>query len=492
MAALKRGPRPPVDTSRLPFVLSGDDTEDFVRFCAEFVRLDDGSPMVIRPWQRSVVAMVWSDPQPKLSALAIGRGNAKSTLAACMVCFRLFTQRGWSIDVLAVDERQAGVVGGICTKITQRHPELEKRTQVYKDHLVVGTSEAWWLPATAAALEGRTPDFTVCDEGGRIDSEVYEVARFSNAKKPHAQLFLIGTPGPRRDNVLAEFRKHALEHPEDSSQLYMEYSADAYQDHPLDCDDHDGKPGCLSLANPALGDWLTRESLLSNLPPKTSEAHWRRVVLIHWGVSNVEPPLPPGLWDSLGTGEGIPDGSEVVLSFDGSYSGTDATILLAATVDKVPHLDVLGVWVRPADADPSWRVPILEVEQAIRDACNRFRVAEVAADSYRWQRSLSVLQAEGLPIMEFPQSVPRMAAATSGFLTAARNGQLTHSGHPILSEHLHNAVLSEDGRGGRLIKASRSKQAGLIDAAICAVMGHSRAVWKATRPKKRYKTASFK
>lgn len=480
------GPKRAADPSRLPFVRSGDDVTDFTRFCAEFVRLDDGSPMILRDWQRDIVEMVWGEPVPKLAALAIGRGNAKSHLASGMCLFRLFTEVGWQIDVLAVDERQAGIIGQICTKMVQRHPELEKRVQIFKDHLVVGTGEAWWLPATAAALEGRTPDFTVCDEGGRIDREVYEVARFSNSKKPHAQLFLIGTPGPRPDNVLAEFRTHAIEHPEDTSQVFMEFSAHANQDHPLDCD------CCLRAANPALGDWLTRESLLSNLPPKTSEAHWRRVVLIHWGVSNTEPPLPPGLWDGLATGESIPDGSQVVLSFDGSYSGTDATVLLAATVSKIPHLAVVGVWQRPPEADSSWRVPVLEVEQALRDACAKWSVVEVAADSYRWQRSLAVLEAEGLPIVEFPQTVHRMATATSSFLTACRNGQITHDGNPTLAEHLHNAVLSEDGRGGRLVKASRSRQAGRIDAAICAVMAHSRAVWRATRPQKRYKTASFK
>jgi len=486
------GPKKAADPSPLPFVATEDDVADFARFCAEFVRLDDGSNMILRDWQRSVVEMVWQGTRPKVAALAIGRGNAKSTLCGAMACYRLFTKSEWQIDILAVDERQSGIIGGICTKIVQRHPELEKRAQVFKDHLVVGSSELCWLPANAAALEGRTPDATFCDEGGRLDHEVFEVARFSNSKKPWAQLFLVGTPGPNPANVLAEFRQYALEHPGDTSQAFMEFSADRWQseNHPLDCDDHDGKPGCLSAANPALGDWLTHASLLSNLPPKTSEAHWRRVVLIHWGVSNTEPPLPPGLWNGLATGDKIPAGADVVLAFDGSYSGTDATVLLAATVDKVPHLEIVGVWQRPPEADSSWRVPVLEVEQAIRDACGKWNVTEVAADSYRWARSLEVLAAEGVPIVEFPQTVSRMAAATSSFLTACRNGQVSHDGSPTLADHLHNAVLTEDGRGGRLVKAHR--RAGRIDAAICAVMGYSRAQWHATRPtKKRYSAASF-
>ena len=52
-------------------------------------------------------------------------------------------------------------------------------------------------------------------------------------------------------------------------------------------------------SNPALGDWLSRESLLATAPPKTSEAHWRRVRLIQWRATNFEPVLPVGLGVSV-------------------------------------------------------------------------------------------------------------------------------------------------------------------------------------------------
>ena len=84
--------------------------------------------------------------------------------------------------------------------------------------------------------------------------------------------------------------------------------------------------------------------------------------MVQWITGTAEPALPPGLWNSLGTGEGIPDGSDVVLAFDGSYSGTDATVLLAASCSPTPHLDVIGYWQRPPDADDSWRIDILGVE----------------------------------------------------------------------------------------------------------------------------------
>lgn len=84
-----------------------------------------------------------------------------------------------------------------------------------------------------------------------------------------------------------------------------------------------------------------------------------------------------------------------------------------------------------------------------------------------------------------------MCAATADFLTACGNDRLTHSGHPVLGAHIGNAVLLEDNRGARLGKPSRSRHAGQIDAAICAVMGHSRGTWLAMNKPKRKRYASF-
>jgi hypothetical protein len=111
------------------------------------------------------------------------------------------------------------------------------------------------------------------------------------------------------------------------------------------------------------------------------------------------------VWATLDTGHGVPDGAEVVLSLDGSFS-SDSTALLAATVDTRPHVDVVGLW-ESAD-NPDYRVPILEVEDAIRAACRRWNVVEIVADPFRWARTLQLLGAEGLPVVEFNQNPTRL------------------------------------------------------------------------------------
>ena len=92
--------------------------------------------------------------------------------------------------------------------------------------------------------------------------------------------------------------------------------------------------------------------------------------------------------------------------------------------------------------------------------------------------------------MEFSHSPSRLTAATTDLYSAAVNGRITHSGNPILAEHVAVAVVSEDPRGMRLAKASRSRNAAKIDLAACLVMAHSRATWRATKRTRR-KTRSF-
>lgn len=488
---MRRGPKSAVDGSPLPFKPKGTPSQQFADFCRQYLVVTSGSdalsPFAIRNWQRDLVASVFdADPMPRIAGWCLGRGNGKSSLCAAIALWELFTGgEAATVVVVAVDERQAAIVFNVAARMVTLSPPLASRCQVYKEKILIPSRGASFacLPASAAALEGLNYSLCIADEIGRIEREVFEVCALAQGKRERSVLLGIGTPGPAPDNVLASLRTYSLEHPGDESQVYREFSAAGFESHPTDCEH------CWGLANPALGDFLHRDSMRALQPPKMTEARFRRARLCQFVTGNDEPVLPPGLWASLSTGQPIPDGSDVVLAFDGSYSGTDCTVLLAATVAKRPHVDVLGVWSRPPGAGDDWRVPVLEVEEAIRWACKRYRVREVACDTYRWQRSLEVLAAEGFPMAEFPQTASRMGAATAEFLTACTNGQISHSGHPVLADHLANAVLSEDNRGGRLVKASRSRHAGRIDAAVCGVMATSRAAHYANRPRKRY--ASF-
>jgi phage terminase large subunit-like protein len=286
----------------------------------------------------------------------------------------------------------------------------------------------------------------------------------ATGKQQSSVVLAIGTPGPELEQtVLGRLRSYALDHPEDPLVVWREHSAAGFEDHPVDC------AHCWELANPALGDFLARDGLAACLPPKMRESSFRRARLCQLTDQLEEAWLPPGAWAACADAtRSIPDGAEVAVSFDGSFNG-DTTCLVVASVDQRPHIDLVELW-EPGGG----QVPVVDVEQAIRSACRKWRVLEIAADPFRWARSLQLLDGEGLPILEYPQSPGRMTPATARFYEAVINQQLTHSGDSRLAHHVGNAVLREDARGARLAKERRDSPR-RIDAAVAAVMAHDRA-----------------
>jgi phage terminase large subunit-like protein len=299
-----------------------------------------------------------------------------------------------------------------------------------------------------------------------MDRDEFEVVALATGKREHSLTLAIGTPGPDLDNsVLGGMRIHALDHPDDDSFVWREHSATGFEDHPVDC------RHCWDLANPALNDFLYESGLRAVLPPKMREASFRRARLCQLVDAVAEPWLPPGAWEACVDERPIPDGVEVVIGMDGSFS-QDCTALVAVSCEKTPHIDVVALW-EPPLADSDYRVPVADVEEAIRDACRRWQVREIIADPYRWTRSLQALEAENLPVVEFPQSPGRMTPATTGLFEAVVNNQVTHSGDPRLARHVANCTLREDSRGTRVVKEHKTSPR-RIDLAVAAVMAHDR------------------
>jgi phage terminase large subunit-like protein len=469
---VKAGPKSAVDDSPLPLRGSRRRELAVARFALDYVRVPRGhgvrKPLRLRPWQRALIAPTWDQkPRPRLAGWMLPRGQGKTSLTAILALYELLAgPEGAQVVVVATDERQAGLTFRIATRMVELHPELEQRVQLYHDHMTVPVrgSSFYVLPAIGKRLEGLDYTLALVDEAGRVDQEVFEVVSLATGKQKASVVLAIGTPGPELEQtVLGRLRTYALDHPADPLVVWREHSAAGFEDHPVDC------RHCWELANPALGDFLAVDGLQACLPPKMREASFRRARLCQLTDQLEEAWLPPGSWasvaDPLAT---VPDGAEVVLAFDGSFNG-DTTVLTVATVDQRPHVDLVELW----EADGR-QVPIVDVENAIRQACRRWRVLEIAADPFRWARSLQLLDGEGLPVLEYPQSPGRMSPATARFYEAVVNGQLTHSGDSRLARHIGNAVLREDSRGARLAK-ERKDSPRRIDAAVAAVMAHDRA-----------------
>lgn len=305
-----------------------------------------------------------------------------------------------------------------------------------------------------------------------VTEDVYEAVVARAGKRESSLVLAISTP-PRdgnTDTVMWRLVEHGREGL-DPSFYFAEFAA------PPGCDIDD--ENAWHIANPALGDFLHIDALRSTRKTmrETTFRAWR---LGQWPQVDDNAWLPPGAWDACtAPGGEVPHGADVVCGFDGSFSG-DCTALVAVTIAPRPHVELLELWEAPEGAH-DWRVPILEVEQAIRQACRRYRVRAIVADPFRWARSLELLDGEGLPVEEFPQTPARMTPATSRFYEAVVNRALTHAGDPRLARHIANAVLRTDPRGARLSKEHKHSKR-RIDASVAAVMALHRAGERAAAP----------
>lgn len=230
----------------------------------------------------------------------------------------------------------------------------------------------------------------------------------------------------------------------------------------------------LKAAYGPAASWMDLKAIADSYDdPQTSPAQWER----YWfnRPRSIQGAWLAQLdWDLCSAGVPIPDGESVVLALDASLSD-DSTALVAVSVGEQPHVHLVGLWERPPDA-ADWTVDIGAVEDAVRLAALRWKVLEVACDPFVLNRSMEVLEGDGLPVTEFRQSAQRMTPATQRVTALVRTHQLRHDGDARLARHVSNAVLREDSRGVRLVK-EQPRSPRKIDAAVAMVMGVDRAQW---------------
>jgi phage terminase large subunit-like protein len=462
-----------------------------IQFIETFLTLGGsflGQPFLLLPFQREVIRdMYRTRPdglrQYRTYVLGLPRKNGKSQLGAALALYHLIVDRADSAPQVisaAGDRKQARLVFDEARRMVLASPELREVCTVHRDvikcHLNEGTYRA--VSADAGLQQGLNPSMVVFDEYHIFkDSELYEALNLGSATRRSPFTLVISTAGYDLESPFGRLyqygRKLHSGEVEDPAFGMTWYGPDLGEDFdPAD-------PEVWKRHNPSWA--LMNVSEFEAAYRTTHESAFIRYRLNGW-TSSETAWLPNGAWDgrlySRQTPAILPlaPGDEVVLGFDGAWKG-DSTGLIAVRIKDL-HVEVLGHWEAPPD-DPHWRTPAGEVEEAIRQACERFTVREVAADPWRFEQSLLKLYEEGLPIVEFPSnSLARIVPATQAFYDAVMDGRISHDGDPALARHIANAVLKEDARGGRITKERKSSKRH-IDLAVAAVIGVHRAlVWR--------------
>lgn len=437
-----------------------------IRFVETYCRAPKGKghgrPLRLAQFQKEWLEEALADGVD-VAVQSIPRGNGKSTFRAAVATWAVFddTETGApQVPIVATTVGQAmkSIYTPACQMI-RAEPELAHRSIPF----TAWGSTRLWVPSTDGemfpvsndvdTLQGLDPSVAVVDELAFMPIESWIALTESTGKRDRSLIAGISTPGLHRNNALWDLRKKVLEGVDLPGTVYSEFAADE------GCDIHDEAQW--RKANPAIDAGFLRIEALRSSAARTPEAMFRIFRLGQWadGATSWLGEDGRRRWSLLADPLELMADMPTWVAVDVGIK-RDSTAV--ATVQRRPdgRLHFKGrLWV-PTKDEP---VDVTDVMHHIRQLDQQVRLVDVAYDPRFFDVPAKMLEDEGLPMTEMPQSVEAMTPAIGATYELILNGGLSHDGDPAIDAQVLNAVPRFNERGFTLAK---SKSRGRIDAAV--------------------------
>lgn len=444
-----------------------------------------GSRLHLRDWQKALIEHTFASDdgesyRHRLALWGLPRKSGKSSLGSVVALHQLILgPRGGEVYSVAAEKEQARIVFSDARRTVENSEELSSLTKVYRDAIEVPEDGSVYrvLSAEAYSKEGLNPHFVLFDElHAQPNRDLFDVMSLATGARQSPMMLCITTAGQKsdntgRDSVAFELYQYGQKSHrgeiQDSTYFMAWWESDG--DHRLE--------ETWREANPGFGD-LSAPSDFESAVRRTPESEFRTKRCNQW-VSTRLSWLPAGAWEDCAGEVDISPDDEIVLGFDGSFSG-DCTVITGAIIPKAEGDPVktflVKAWEKTTEDDDDWRVDIADVENTILQFCQKHpKVVEVACDPFRWQRSMEVLQDKGVPISEYPSTAPRrMVASCAKLFDMVTEKRLVNDGDPLVARHFQNAVVKVDNLGPRIVKEARHSPR-RIDAAVSTIIAVDRA-----------------
>ena len=331
------------------------------------------------------------------------------------------------------------------------------------------------LAADVDTADGVIPTLALVDELHRHKSAgLYGI--FRDGLGPRGgQMITISTAGEAEVTPLGTMRLAALALPDlerDGAHVRCTSEDSQYVMHEwaLGRDDDRDDMKVVKGANPA--SWQTLDALrMRHDSPSMLDWQWARfacgvwVAAEEWWVSGEE-------WHALATSDRLRDGDMITIGFDGSRTG-DATAIIGCRIED-GLLQLLDVWEAPTDNGIPWEVPTDQVDVAIANIMEMYRVVRGYFDPPLWRSEIEGWAREfgDNAVRKFDTTKVRMVGAVERFRTDVNMRTLHYAGNEVLTRHVLNAQVREARGGGYWLSKERPGSPNRIDAAIAAVLAY--------------------
>lgn len=477
----------------------------------------EGKPFEVLPWQAFVIGSLfgWKTEDGfrrfRVAYVETAKGSGKSPLAAGIGLYGLTADGEARAEVYAAATKkdQAQILFRDAIAMVDHSPQLTGRLAISgakgkEWNLAYNKTSSFFRPISADdGQSGPRPHIALLDEiHEHKNANVVEMMRAGTKSRRQALIFMITNSGTDKRTMCWEHHDYGVKvsagQMEDDSFFSFICALDPEDDPFKD-------EACWGKANPSLeagipGVKYLREQVTQARGMPSKESVVRRLNFCQWTESE-SPWITADIWF------GCRDADQVELSSLYGRSGVagldlsstqDLTALVLA-LDPIVGEEEPVTWLLPffwlpgdglqdkADRD---RVPYIawrdaghlealpgrainkkSVAHRLSELCSLFDIRTIAYDRWRIEDFKALIEDEGLslpPLVPFGQGFKDMAPAVDEFEALLLDRLIRHSGNPVMTWCMANAVVMTDPAGNR--KISKERATGRVDGAVAAVM----------------------
>ena len=462
-----------------------------------------GQKLQLQEWQKTEICRIYDNSHgTRRAIISMGRKNAKTTLAACLLLAHLCgpparNKPNSQLFSAAQSRDQAAIIFALAAKMVRLNPELAQAVTIRETAKELLCPELGTryraLSADATTAYGLSPALIIHDELGQVRgprSPLYEALETATGAQEDPLSIIISTQAPTDADLLSVLIDDAQAGHDPHTVLSLHTA-------PMELDPF--AEATIKRANPAFGTFLNAREVLAmaqdakRMPAR--EVEYRNLVL-NQRIETSNPFVSPAVWKAcggpVGSLAGLPlygglDLSEVAdltaLVLIGWRDGkwrVEPTFWLPAeglsdkaTRDRVPY----DMWRAEGhlQVTPGKTVSYEFVAHHLRGLFQRYNVQKIAFDRWNMRHLLPWLLRAGFSeqfvkdhFVEFGQGVASMSPALRDLEQVLLEGELAHGDHPVLSMCVSNTVIALDDAGNR--KPSKKRSVGHIDGLVALTM----------------------
>lgn len=450
------------------------DLDRFARFCEQHLRLEDGRPMIVESFQRTMLADFFAGTTE--TVILIPKKNSKSTTSGAVALYHLVTTPDAEVVVVAASREQAGILFNQAAGFVRRSEWLKERIKPTLRELRSRSDNGRIrvLAADADTADGTIPTLAIVDEVARHKSaELYGTLRDGLGPR-NGRLIGISTAGDDEDSPLGRMRKTAYKLPtveREGAHRYCRSADGAFVLHEWAIEETDDREdmAVVARANPA--SWQTPEALRRRFDsPSMTPWQWARFACGIW-TPGEDAAISAQEWASCARpGLEIPEAAEgVVIGVDLGWKwDTTALVPIYRESPEAPiRVHIPAILTPPQDGRS------LDAEEVF-GACQMF--------AERWPGAVFCLDPEAggeqlaqrldrelqCVVMTHSQKTGPMCDASQKLAATVAAGEIEHPGNDALTRQVLSAGARFYGAQWRFVKPKRSNLP--IDAAVALAM----------------------